>query len=47
MAGIEQLIWPTAKAEYFLRKDWTGQITMKSLKKLALARRRTTGRSGS
>jgi hypothetical protein len=39
MAGVVNPICPTVKAEYFSRDDWTGGITMKSLKKLAWARK--------
>jgi hypothetical protein len=32
------LICPTAKAEYFLKWDWTGQIKLKCFKKFVCAR---------
>src|SRR5260370_23214890 len=32
------LICPTAKAEYFFERDWTTQITLKSLRKLKFTR---------
>ena len=46
MAGVLEVIWPTAQAKCFCRHDWTGGITMKSLKKLVPARRRKIGPSG-
>src|SRR5207344_2200549 len=38
--GFKSLIWPTAKAEYFFRQDWTGQISLKWFGKFDFARRR-------
>ncbi|MGX9427009.1 MULTISPECIES: hypothetical protein [Bradyrhizobium] len=31
--GVKSLICPTAKAECFLREDWTTQITLETLAK--------------
>ncbi|WP_207230963.1 hypothetical protein, partial [Bradyrhizobium sp. Leo121] len=31
--GVKSLICPTAKAECFSRREWTGQIRLKSLNK--------------
>ena len=39
MAGVLFLICPTGPAIYFLRPDWTGQISLKLLRKLVCARR--------
>jgi len=34
------VIWVGWKQKYFLREDWTGQISLKQLEKLACVRRR-------
>jgi hypothetical protein len=36
--GFIKLICPTATAEYFRKRDWTGQITLKGLDKSAFWR---------
>jgi hypothetical protein len=33
-----QVIWALRQAEYFLREDWTTQISLKSLVKFAVLR---------
>ena len=38
MAGVLKVIWGGAEVEYFFERDWTGQITLKSLQKIARAR---------
>jgi hypothetical protein len=41
--GVKSLICPTAKAEYFLREVWTGQITLRSQANFDFARTRSAG----
>ena len=36
--GLVQMICPTAKAKYFLREDWTAQISLNCLTKIAFWR---------
>ena len=38
MAGVLEAIWGSGEAEYFFERDWTGQITLKSLPKIGRAR---------
>src|SRR4051812_28867040 len=35
MAGVVGVIWVSREAEYFCGRDWTGQISLKLLEKLA------------
>ncbi|MGD0849176.1 hypothetical protein [Bradyrhizobium sp.] len=39
MAKIMDLIWVSGEAEYFLRWDWTGGITLNRFDKFDFARR--------
>jgi hypothetical protein len=39
MAGVVVVIWGSREAEYFCVRDWTGQIALKQLKKIASTRR--------
>jgi hypothetical protein len=38
MALVLLLIWGHAEADYFFAAGWTGQITLKSLRKMARTR---------
>jgi hypothetical protein len=38
MAGVVGVIWGGGEEVYFCRRDWTGQITLKSLRKINFAR---------
>jgi hypothetical protein len=38
MAGVLAVIWGSGEAEYFRGRDWTGQIMLKSLHKIAFWR---------
>jgi len=38
MTGVLVLIWGRGEADYFYNQDWTGQITLKRLKKIAATR---------
>jgi hypothetical protein len=38
MAGVVGVIWGGSEAEYFRVRDWTVQITLKRLKKIASTR---------
>jgi hypothetical protein len=38
MAGVVEVIWGGSEAEYFYARDWTEQITLKSLQKFVYAR---------
>jgi hypothetical protein len=38
MAGFVGVIWGGGEAEYFCGRDWTGQITLKSLRKIDFSR---------
>jgi hypothetical protein len=38
MAGILPLIWGRGEAVYFCKRGWTGQISLKLLRKIAQAR---------
>jgi hypothetical protein len=40
MAGFVEVIWGGCEAEYFCERDWTGQISLKSLQKIARPRTR-------
>ena len=40
MAGFVQVIWVSGEAEYFLEREWTAQISLKSLRKTAQPRTR-------
>jgi len=40
MAGVVGVIWVSREAEYFCERDWTGQITLKSLQKINFSRTR-------
>ena len=35
MAGFVEVIWGSSEADYFCVRDWTGQISLKSLRKIA------------
>jgi hypothetical protein len=35
MAGVVGVIWVSREAEYFYGRDWTGQISLKMLEKIA------------
>jgi hypothetical protein len=35
MAGFLEVIWGSGEAEYFFERDWTGQISLKLLRKIA------------
>jgi hypothetical protein len=37
MAEGVSVIWVGGEAEYFCERDWTGQITLKSLRKIDLS----------
>jgi hypothetical protein len=39
MAGVVGVIWVCDEAEYFCVRDWTGQITLKLLRKIDLSRK--------
>jgi hypothetical protein len=39
MAGVVEVIWGGGEAGYFCVRGWTGQITLKRLKKIASSRR--------
>lgn len=39
MASVLEVIWGEHEEEYFCARDWTGQITLKSLQKIARPRR--------
>jgi hypothetical protein len=39
MAGVVWVIWVCDEAEYFCGRDWTGQITLKLLRKIDLSRK--------
>jgi hypothetical protein len=39
MAGFVRVIWGGGEAEYFCERDWTGQITLKLLRKTDLSRK--------
>jgi hypothetical protein len=41
MAGVVGVIWVSREAEYFCGRDWTGQITLKSLWKIMRTRSAT------
>jgi hypothetical protein len=41
MAGDKPVIWVGCEAEYFLRDDWTGQISLRPLQKIAPPRTST------
>jgi hypothetical protein len=43
---LVELICPTVKAKYFLKADWTGQITLESLRKIADREIRRMGGAG-
>ena len=38
MAGFLEVIWGDGEAEYFLGRDWTAQISLKLLRKIAQSR---------
>ena len=38
MTGVVGVIWVSREAEYFCGRDWTGQITLKSLWKIMRTR---------
>jgi hypothetical protein len=38
MAGFVRVIWVAREEVYFFNRDWTGQITLKSLQKIDFAR---------
>jgi len=40
MAGVVGVIWGRGEAEYFCGRDWTGQISLKLLQKIAQSRNR-------
>ena len=44
--GLMPLIWVNREAEYFLRRDWTTQITLIGLEKFDFTRKRRGGESG-
>jgi hypothetical protein len=35
MAGVVGVIWVSREADYFCGRDWTGQISLKLLEKIA------------
>jgi hypothetical protein len=39
MAGVVGVIWVSREEVYFCRRDWTGQITLKLLRKIDLSRK--------
>jgi hypothetical protein len=39
MAGVVGVIWVCDEAEYFCGRGWTGQITLKLLRKIDLSRK--------
>ena len=43
MARFLELIWGGSEAEYFCERDWTGQISLKLLRKIAQSRIRPPG----
>jgi len=43
MAGVVGVIWDAREAEYFCGQDWTGQIRLKLLEKIAHSRNATPG----
>jgi hypothetical protein len=38
MARNEPVIWVKREADYFCKRDWTGQISLKALRKITPAR---------
>jgi len=44
MAGVLEVICPTAEAEYFFDEDWTTQIALNLFSKLDFARTAFAGR---
>jgi hypothetical protein len=40
------VIWADREEKYFYKRDWTGQITLKPLQKIALSRTSTVSQSG-
>jgi hypothetical protein len=45
MSEVLGVIWAGREAEYFCGRGWTGQITLKSLQKIARPRSARSGRS--
>jgi hypothetical protein len=43
---MKPLIWGESKAEYFFAQDWTGEISLKCLRKFRFARGRYCRPSG-
>jgi hypothetical protein len=39
MAGNKPVIWVACEADYFLREDWTGQISLKWFVKFGYTRK--------
>jgi len=38
MTDVVGVIWGRGEADYFCNRDWTGQIALKRLKKIAVTR---------